>query len=119
MTIADVVRDISANHYVLPSIQCEFVWSMSQIELFDSVLQDYPFGAFLFWELLLAAIPNIEKQDKAFAEWFPTNYLTDQDKIQYRKINYLPEMDYTYDNFLKFAEARRNLLKDQMKKEFM
>lgn len=68
---------------------------------------------------LLAAIPNIEKQDKDFAEWFSINYPTDQDKIQYRKINYLPEMDYTYDNFLKFTQERRNLLKDQMKKEFM
>ena len=52
LTIADVVKDISANKYVLPSIQREFVWSTSQIEkLFDSVMQDYPFGAFLFWEL--------------------------------------------------------------------
>ena len=47
LTIADVVKDISANKYVLPSIQREFVWSTSQIEkLFDSVMQDYPFGAF-------------------------------------------------------------------------
>ena len=52
LTIADVVKDISANIYVLPSIQREFVWSTSQIEkLFDSVMQDYPFGAFLFWKL--------------------------------------------------------------------
>ena len=52
LTIADVVKDMSANKYVLPSIQREFVWSTSQIEkLFDSVMQDYPFGAFLFWEL--------------------------------------------------------------------
>ena len=53
LTIADVVKDISANKYVLPSIQREFVWSTSQIEkLFDSVMQDYPFGAFLFWNCL-------------------------------------------------------------------
>lgn len=52
LTIADVVKDISANKYVLSSIQREFVWSTSQIEkLFDSVMQDYPFGAFLFWKL--------------------------------------------------------------------
>lgn len=52
LTIADVVRDISNNKYVLPSIQREFVWSASQIErLFDSIMQDYPIGAFLFWEL--------------------------------------------------------------------
>ena len=52
LTIAEVIRDISANKYVLPAIQREFVWSTAQIErLFDSVMQDYPFGAFLFWEL--------------------------------------------------------------------
>lgn len=51
-TIASMVKDISANKYVLPSIQREFVWSTSQIErLFDSIMQDYPIGAFLFWEL--------------------------------------------------------------------
>ena len=45
LTIADVVKDISANKYVLPSIQREFVWSTSQIEkLFDSVMQDYTAG---------------------------------------------------------------------------
>lgn len=32
LTIAEVVRDISANKYVLPSIQREFVWNTSQIE---------------------------------------------------------------------------------------
>ena len=45
LTIAGVVKDISANKYVLPSIQREFVWSTSQIEkLFDSVMQDYSSG---------------------------------------------------------------------------
>ncbi len=45
LTIADVVKDISANKYVHPSIQREFVWSTSQIEkLFDSVMQDYSSG---------------------------------------------------------------------------
>lgn len=52
LTIADVMRDISANKYVLPAIQREFVWRTSQIErLFDSLMQDYPIGSFLFWEL--------------------------------------------------------------------
>ena len=47
LTIAEVVKDISANQYVLPSIQREFVWSIAQIErLFDSVIQDY---CFIFW----------------------------------------------------------------------
>lgn len=52
LTIAEVMHDISTNKYVLPSIQREYVWDTDQIEtLFDSLMQDYPIGAFLFWEI--------------------------------------------------------------------
>lgn len=52
LTIAEVMQDISTNKYVLPSIQREYVWDTNQIEtLFDSLMQDYPIGAFLFWEI--------------------------------------------------------------------
>ena len=68
---------------------------------------------------MLAAIPNIEKQDKDFSDWFESNYLTDTDKIQYRKINYLPEMDYTYGNFIKFMEERKKLLRKQLETELL
>ena len=52
LTIAEVMQDISTNKYVLPSIQREYVWDTDQIEtLFDSLMQDYPIGAFLFWEI--------------------------------------------------------------------
>ena len=52
LTIAEIVNDISANKYVLPSIQREFVWGTPQIErLFDSIMQGYPIGTFLFWEI--------------------------------------------------------------------
>ena len=47
LTIAEVVKDISVNKYVLPSIQGEFVWNTTQIErLFYTVMQDY---CFIFW----------------------------------------------------------------------
>lgn len=52
LTIAEVMKDISANKYVLPSIQREYVWSTEQIEtLFDSLMCDYPIGTFLFWKI--------------------------------------------------------------------
>lgn len=52
LTIAEVMQDISTNKYVLPSIQREYVCDTDQIEtLFDSLMQDYPIGAFLFWEI--------------------------------------------------------------------
>ena len=52
LTIADVIKDIERNKYILPSIQREYVWDTEQIEtLFDSLMQGYPIGAFLFWEI--------------------------------------------------------------------
>lgn len=65
---------------------------------------------------LLAAIPNIEKQAKDFDEWFNENYISDLEKMEYRKIHYMPDMDYTYKNFLKFVEKREELLRIQLKK---
>ena len=52
ITIAEVVKGISANKYVLSSIQREYVWNTTQIEtLFDSLIQDYTIDAFLFWNV--------------------------------------------------------------------
>ena len=49
-TIKQALDKIVSNEYVLPAIQREFVWSQEQIcRLFDSVMQGYPFGDFLFW----------------------------------------------------------------------
>ena len=52
ITIAKVIGNIQSNQYVLPAIQREFVWKERQIEqLFDSLMQGYPIGSFLFWEV--------------------------------------------------------------------
>ncbi len=51
-TIKQALDKIISNEYVLPAIQREFVWSPDQIcRLFDSLMQGYPFGEFLFWRL--------------------------------------------------------------------
>lgn len=51
-SIAEALKRIQCNEYVLPAIQREFVWKPEQIErLFDSLMQDYPFGTFLFWKV--------------------------------------------------------------------
>ena len=51
-TIATTIDTINTNEYVLPAIQREFVWKPEQIErLFDSLMQGYPFGTFLLWEV--------------------------------------------------------------------
>jgi Protein of unknown function DUF262 len=51
-TIKDALDAIHKHDYVLPAIQREFVWKPQQIErLFDSLMQKYPFGTFLFWQV--------------------------------------------------------------------
>ena len=51
-TIRDALRRIEKTEYVLPAIQREFVWKPEQIaRLFDSLMQGYPFGTFLFWRV--------------------------------------------------------------------
>lgn len=51
-TIAEALDRIQKKSYVLPAIQREFVWKPEQIErLFDSLMQGYPFGTFLFWKV--------------------------------------------------------------------
>ncbi|MCK1284101.1 DUF262 domain-containing protein [Bradyrhizobium sp. 44] len=51
-TIAAALSRIQQTVYVLPAIQREFVWKPDQIErLFDSLMQGYPFGTFLFWKV--------------------------------------------------------------------
>ena len=50
--IADVISRIETNQLFLPASQRKFVWKTEQIEgLFDSIMQGFPIGAFLFWEL--------------------------------------------------------------------
>jgi hypothetical protein len=51
-TVLETLRRIEKHEYVLPAIQREFVWRPEQIcRLFDSLMQGYPFGAFLFWRV--------------------------------------------------------------------
>lgn len=51
-TIKQTLEDIRQNKFVLPAIQREFVWQPEQIaRLFDSLMQGYPFGTFLFWKV--------------------------------------------------------------------
>ena len=59
-TIKKALDSIASNEYVLPAIQREFVWSRKQIcRLFDSVMQGYPFGDFLFWRYRFGAFRRL------------------------------------------------------------
>lgn len=73
ITIKKAVDNIHKNKYLLPAIQREFVWDTDQIErLFDSLMQGYPVGSFLFW--------NVEKEksrDFQFYEFIRTYHEKD------------------------------------------
>ena len=52
LTVEEALDKIQRNKYLLPAIQREFVWKSWQIEkLFDSLMNGYPIGSFLFWEV--------------------------------------------------------------------
>ncbi len=51
-TIKETLDTIQRNDIVLPGIQRGFVWRPVQIcRLFDSLMQGYPFGTFLYWRV--------------------------------------------------------------------
>ena len=51
-TIKGTLDEILRHNLVLPAIQREFVWQPEQISrLFDSLMQGYPFGTFLYWRV--------------------------------------------------------------------
>ena len=51
-TIRETLDKIQRHDLILPAIQREFVWSPEQIcRLFDSLMQGYPFGTFLYWQI--------------------------------------------------------------------
>lgn len=61
ITIKKAIDNIRKRHYVLPSIQREFVWDTYQIErLFDSIMRDYPISTFLFWKVDKTRINNFQ-----------------------------------------------------------
>ncbi len=51
-TIEEAVNSITSHEFVLPAIQREFVWRPEQVcNLFDSLMQGYPFGELMLWRV--------------------------------------------------------------------
>jgi len=70
-TIKDAVDEIQGENWLLPAIQREIVWERDQItDLFDSVVQGYPIGTFLFWDI------ETENRDKYTMYGFIKDYIT-------------------------------------------
>ena len=50
-TVSEIIEDLNYT-YLLPAIQREFVWDPEQmLDLFDSIVREYPIGSFLFWRV--------------------------------------------------------------------
>ncbi len=68
-TIKQTLDEIHTHQLILPAIQREFVWGPSQIQnLFDSIMQGYPFNTFLYWQV------DPENSDKIKFYDFVRNY---------------------------------------------
>ena len=51
-TIENALDSIAKHEYVLPAIQREFVWGPEKVcNLFDSLMQGYPFGELMLWRI--------------------------------------------------------------------
>lgn len=70
-TIKQVLPEINESIF-LPAIQREFVWDTEQIvQLFDSVLREYPIGSFIFWNI------NGDFADDQIKYYFVQNHIED------------------------------------------
>ena len=62
-TIKEALDSVASHEYVLPAIQREFVWRPEQVcNLFDILMQGYPFGEFMFW--------RVEAQNSGQYRWY-------------------------------------------------
>ena len=63
---------------------------------------------------LLEGIPNQEKNDAEFKDWFNSVYKTEQTRHSYKEKNYIPALDLDLTNFRQFFAERRSLLANQL-----
>ena len=64
---------------------------------------------------LLTKEENTQKSGSDFDAWFNKVCPTENDKVAYRKLHFIPDMEYTYANFLDFIAERENLIKERIK----
>ena len=69
ISIAFALDRVAHKKYLIPSLQRKYVWQETQIySLLDSIMQDYPFGTFLFW--------NIKKDEDDLTDVFSKDQLS-------------------------------------------
>ena len=86
-TIKDLLTKVEQHDYILPAIQREFVWKPEQIcQLFDSLLQGYPFGTFLFWK-----IKSTHQREYQFYDFM--RHYHQRDRVHCEKLELIGEQD--------------------------
>jgi uncharacterized protein with ParB-like and HNH nuclease domain len=65
---------------------------------------------------LLEDIPNMEKQNKDFGNWFLEVYSTDINRLEYKNKHLIPETNLELLNFKKFFEFRNKLIRERFKR---
>lgn len=89
VTIEHTLRKIERHDIVLPAIQREFVWQPEQIcTLFDSLMQGYPFGTFLYWKVN-------EENNKSYQFYDFVREYHEKDSPHCPRLGELPNRDVT------------------------
>jgi len=69
-SIAEILESINSRKIFLPALQRKYVWKTEQIEsFFDSLMQGYPIGTFLFWN-----VPFEKAKEYVFYEFIKNYY---------------------------------------------
>lgn len=53
---------------------------------------------------------NEEKSNIEFEQWIDKNYLDEASRNAYMKMNYIPDVDFSFENFEEFVEQRKKLM---------
>lgn len=107
-TIKQVLPDINESIF-LPAIQREFVWDTDQIvQLFDSVLREYPIGSLIFWNL------NGDFAESQIKYYFVRNHIEDSiypdefDNVHHRNPK-VPEYEQIPDSVSLVVDGQQRL----------
>lgn len=65
---------------------------------------------------LLEGLPNMEKSNRAFAEWLADRYPTEKERQLYRERHYIPDVDLSFASFPEFFRQRRALMLEQLRR---
>lgn len=64
---------------------------------------------------LLERIPNQEKSGTDFEAWLYRTYPDEQERKDYMNKHYIPDIDFSFDNFENFITERKKLMADKFK----